>query len=102
MFIPQTAVEIGSRRWGSGLLVHELVHALDLATGRYNRDYMVRERRATFMQNVWRHHVGAKLRASYHNQFATLDYQYAARQRSIADYATYIFNWADFPKAPAN
>jgi hypothetical protein len=97
VFVPRAALEIGGPRWPSGLLVHELVHALDLASGRYNRDYRVRERRATFMQNVWRSHVGSRLRTSYHGEFATLDYQYAARHGTIAQYAEYIFTRADFP-----
>ena len=100
IFIPQSALEPGGSRWRSGLLVHELVHALDLATGRYNRDYTVRERRATFMQNVWRHRVGAALRVSYHGKFSTLDYQDASRHGTIAKYVNYIFTRADFPKTP--
>jgi len=99
VFVPRIALEVGSPRWRSGLLVHELVHALDLATGRYNRDYTVRERRATFMQNLWRHEVGARLRVSYHGRFATLDYQHAARQGAIAAYADHVFTRADFPPA---
>jgi len=94
------ALDPGGPRWRSGLLIHELVHALDLVTGRYNRDYSVRERRAVFMQNVWRLHVGSKLRVSYHGDFATLDYQYAARHGTITEYANYIFTRADFPKPP--
>lgn len=103
VFIPQVALEVGSARWRSGLLVHELVHALDLASGRYNRDYTVRERRATFVQNVWRHDVGSRLRVSYHGRFATVDYQSAAQHGAIAAYADYIFTRADFPlpAAPA-
>ncbi len=34
----------------NGMLVHELVHALDLASGRYHRDSSVRERRVVFLQ----------------------------------------------------
>jgi len=101
VYIPQAALEPGSPRWRSGLLVHELVHALDLASGRYNRDYTVRERRATFMQNLWRHDVGSRLRVSYHGRFATLDYQFASEHGEIAAYAGYIFARADFPKPPA-
>jgi hypothetical protein len=101
VFIPQSAVEPGGPRWNSGLLVHELVHALDLTSGRYSRDYTVRERRATFIQNAWRHHVGYQLRVSYHGQFATLDYQYASRRGTIAEYMNYIFTRPDFPRPPA-
>lgn len=101
IFVPRSALEPGSARWNSGLLVHELVHALDLAGGRYNRDYTVRERRAVFMQNIWRQHAGHRLRVAYHGKFATVDYQYALRRGAIAQYAQYIFARADFPPAPA-
>lgn len=101
IFIPQSAVEPGSHRWNSGLLAHELVHALDFATGRYHRDYTVRERRATFIQNIWRHQVNSPLRTTYHGRFPTMDYQYASKQGTIADYAEYIFSREDFPKPPA-
>ncbi len=101
VFVPPAALEVGSPRWRSGLLVHELVHALDLASGRYNRDYKVRERRASFMQNVWRHDVGSRLRVTYHGRFATVDYQVAAQQGAIAAYANYIFTRADFPPPAA-
>ena len=102
VFLPQSAVEPGTPRWKSGLLVHELVHALDLASGRYNRDYIVRERRAVFMQNIWRQHVGYKLRVSYHGQFDTMDYQDASRSGATADCLRYIFTTADFPRPASN
>lgn len=100
IFLPQSAVEPGSSRWKSGLLVHELVHALDLASGRYNRDYKVRERRAVLVQNIWRHRAGFQLRVSYHEAFPTLDYQYASKRGTVAEYVNYIFTRADFPEAP--
>lgn len=100
IFIPQSAVEPGSSRWKSGLLVHELVHALDLASGRYNRDYRVRERRAVLMQNIWRYRAGFQLRTSYHGAFPTLDYQYAEARGATGEYVSYIFTRADFPEAP--
>ena len=100
IFVPQSAVEPASARWKSGLLVHELVHALDLASGRYNRDYTVRERRAVFVQNIWRRHVGYRLRVSYHGAFATLDYQFSSQGGAIAEYVNYIFTRDDFPAPP--
>jgi hypothetical protein len=100
IFLPQSGVEPGSSRWKSGLLVHELVHALDLASGRYNRDYRVRERRAVLVQNIWRHRVGFQLRTSYHGAFPTLDYQYAETRGTTGEYVNYIFTRADFPEAP--
>ena len=97
IYIPQTAVDPGSERWRSGLLVHELVHGLDLATGRYNPDYRVRERRAVFLQNIWRERTGFPLRTSYHGAFPTMDYQYAKSVGLTASYLEYIFRRSDFP-----
>lgn len=101
MFLPPEAVEPGQGFWKSGTLVHELTHAIDFANGRYNSKAAVRERRATFMQNVWRSHTGATLRTSYHGRFPTLDYQEALRRGALEEYARYIFMRADFPTPPA-
>ena len=101
IFVPPEAVEPGKGFWKSGMLVHELTHAIDLANGRYNPEVTVRERRATFMQNVWRSHTGATLRTSYHGRFPTLDYQEALRRRALEDYARHIFMRSDFPKPPS-
>lgn len=100
VFVPPNAVE-PTNAHKSGVLVHELTHAIDLAYGRYNKDAAVRERRAVFIQNVWRARVGAQLRTSYHDRFPTLDYQEAARRGTIDEYARYIFTRSDFPKPPA-
>jgi len=97
-FVPLSALQTGHGQWKNGVLVHELVHALDLATGHWNGDSSVRERRATFMQNLWRRDVGAPLRESYHGRFATLDYQHAAREGTITEYVGYILTRSDFPK----
>jgi Effector protein len=99
-FVPLSAIQPGHDQWRNGVLVHELVHALDLATGHWNSDTSVRERRATFMQNLWRRHVGTPLRESYHGRFATQDYQHAARQGTITEYVDYILTQSDFPKPP--
>ena len=100
IYIPQSAIVPGSERWRSGLLVHELVHGLDLATGRYNRDYAVRERRAVFLQNIWRERTAFSLRTSYHAVFPTMDYQYAKSLGLTANYLEYIFSRSDFPAPP--
>jgi hypothetical protein len=97
VFIPPDAVDPGASHWRTGVLVHELTHALDLANGRYSPEVTVRERRATFMQNAWRHHIGSGARTSYHGQFPTLDYQEAVRTKSVDEYARYIFTRSDFP-----
>lgn len=95
--LPISAVEPGSTRWKSGLLVHELVHALDLATGRYHADYTIRERRAVFMQNIWRSHTSYRLRSSYHGRFATLDHQQAARDGTVETWVAWVFERSDIP-----
>jgi hypothetical protein len=100
VFIPPDSVDPRSSHWRAGVLAHELTHALDLANGRYNRDATVRERRATFMQNAWRDHIGSELRVSYHGRFPTPDWQEAKRRGAIEQYANYIFNRADLPAAP--
>ncbi|MBP8309347.1 MAG: hypothetical protein KAY46_18885 [Burkholderiaceae bacterium] len=97
VFLNRDAVDEGSSHWRGGVLVHELTHALDLSTGRYNADVRVRERRAVFMQNVWRQRVGYPLRASYHGRFATLDYQVASKHGEIAEFGRYLFTGPDFP-----
>jgi hypothetical protein len=100
--LPPWGVDMASKRWGNGLLVHELVHALDLASGRYNPNNRVRERRAVFMANIWRDRIGHDLRTDYHGEFATLDYQEAKRQGRIDEYAGYLFARINFPVTPAN
>ena len=102
VYLNRDAVDDGSSHWNGGVLVHELVHALDLSTGRYNPDVRLRERRAVFMQNVWRQRVGYPLRSSYHGRFATVDYQRAAKHGEIADYGRYLFTRPDFPPERPN
>jgi hypothetical protein len=71
-----------------GVLVHEFMHAVDLAYGRIHVDPLVAERRAVFMENVWRDAHGWILSEWYHDQrlgsFETLEYQRAKRQGVIA------------------
>jgi hypothetical protein len=99
VYLPPDAVEPGNEHWKSGTLAHELTHAIDLANGRYNKDVKIRERRATFMQNVWRgSHSGFAIRTSYHGRFPTLDYQEAMRTGKMDEYARYIFTRSDLPK----
>lgn len=96
VFLPPAAVDPAKPRH-SGVLVHELTHAIDLAHGRYDRAAPVRERRAVFMQNLWRAGLGAPLRTSYHGRFPTLDYQEAARRGAIDAYAHDLFTRSGFP-----
>jgi hypothetical protein len=77
LYLNPEALRPGAKRYRNGTLVHELVHAVDLAYGQYNADYAVRERRAVFMQNLARELNGYKLRGSYHERFPTRHYQEA-------------------------
>jgi hypothetical protein len=72
--------EVSNSKNLSGTLAHELVHAVDLAYGRYDPSSVVREKRAVFFQNLWRDHFGYRLRRAYNDSFTTLEYQ-AAKQR---------------------
>jgi hypothetical protein len=100
VFVPPNAVDPANSH-KAGVFVHELTHAIDLAYGRYNKTATVRERRAVFMQNVWRARIGNTLRTSYHDSFPTLDYQEAVRKGAVDEYARYIFTRSDFPEPPA-
>lgn len=86
------------KSYESGVLTHELVHALDLAYGRYHSDGKVRERRAVFFQNVWRDHIGYKLRENYHGRFSTTDYQKAKSTNKIKDYVQWILSQNGLPQ----
>jgi len=61
-----------------GTLPHELVHAVDLTYGRLNPDRIVRERRAVFMENVWREAHAWRISERYFDgktaSFETLEY----------------------------
>lgn len=96
---PDTFVP-GSARWKGGLLVHELVHAIDLAYGRYHPAVSIRERRAVFLQNVWRASQGVALRTSYHGRFATTDLQQATKRGDAEEVARHVFTRPDLPMEP--
>ncbi len=71
-----------------GQLAHELTHAVDLAYGRMNPQRMVAERRAMFMENVWRDVHGWSLAEHYTDSklplFETLEYQRAKSRGVLA------------------
>jgi hypothetical protein len=101
LYIPPSAVQPQSRLWKSGVFVHELTHSMDLSCGRYHREGSVRERRAVWVQNYWRHRLGGvALRDDYHGQFATIDFQEGLRKRTLADYEPFLFTRSDFPQPP--
>lgn len=101
VYLNPEAVEEGRSYWKGGVLVHELVHALDLSSGRYNPDNRVRERRAVFIQNLWRDRAGHPLRESYHGYFPTPDYQIAVKRGEVAQLGRHLFTGPDFPAQPA-
>jgi hypothetical protein len=97
IFINPNRIDPKHRTYGRGTLAHEFVHAIDLAYGRYHPDYKVRERRAVFVQNIWRDLQNYRLRKSYHGRFATLEYQSAKKNQTIQDNLDYIFTGNTFP-----
>ena len=88
-----------------GMLPHELVHAVDIVYGRLHPDRLVRERRAVFMDNVWRDTHGWLISERYFDgkiaSFETLEYQRAKKQgaaaitRRVEQILT--VNWFDCP-----
>lgn len=97
IFINQNRITQTHKTYNSGTLIHELVHALDLASGNYHKDYKVRERRAIFFQNIWRSLHGKSLRTNYHDRFATLDYQNAKRDNQLENFIQYYFRHNALP-----
>ena len=85
------------KSYSRGTLMHELVHALDLASGRYHDDYVIREKRAVFFQNIWRMWHSSRLRKHYHQKFKTLEYQQALDAGLINEFVEYFFKYNDLP-----
>lgn len=80
-----------------GTLIHELVHALDLVMGKYHHNYLVREKRAIFFQNIWREAHNKTLRSHYHNRFKTKEYQKALKKDEVDGFVDYYFKHNDVP-----
>lgn len=97
VYINPDRVDPNNRTFGRGTLVHELVHALDLAKGQYNTDYMVREKRAVFFENIWRESHGHSLRDSYSGRFPTQEYQSKKASGRIAQFVDYYYRKNDIP-----
>ena len=97
IYLNEARVTPGHRSFMKGTLIHELVHALDLATGRYHENYVIREKRAVFFQNIWRDVQGARLRSAYHDRFPTLEYQGAVKRDEVEHFVEYYFNASDTP-----
>lgn len=97
IFINTNRITPSHKTYKSGTLIHEIVHALDLANGLYNSDYKIRERRAIFFQNIWRSLQHKTLRSNYHDRFQTLDYQNAVNSGTINTFVTHYFSHNDLP-----
>ena len=85
------------KSYKSGVLVHELAHAVDLAEGRYHGDYRIREKRAVFFQNDWRKNHGKALRKDYHGRFSTQEYQQYSAKGRVNDFVEYYLKNNDLP-----
>ena len=83
--------------YSSGTLIHELVHAHDLAYGQYSGDYSIREKRAIFFQNIWRHLQARKFRSHYHRRFKTVEFQEALNSKTVEEFVSYFFSYDDIP-----
>lgn len=85
------------KTYNSGTLIHELVHAYDLANGQYHSDYPIREKRAVFFQNIWRDTHSKELRAEYHGRFETNEYQEAKKLGKLNQFVKYYYAHNDVP-----
>lgn len=85
------------KTYNSGTLIHEIVHASDLANGKYHSSYTIREKRAVFFQNIWRNTHSKKLRTDYHGRFETNDYQNAKKAGELMQFVQHYFAYNDIP-----
>ncbi len=81
----------------NGTLAHELVHAVDIANGRYYKESEIREKRAVVFQNIWRRSVGRKLRRDYHGQFPTSEYETFKKSGKLDFLADHILTKSGLP-----
>lgn len=97
VFINVNRIDPNHKSYKNGTLIHELAHAVDLANGKYNGDYKIREKRAVFFENIWRHFNGKKLRTDYHGRFPTTEYQEAIANRTIDKFVRFYFADSGIP-----
>lgn len=97
IFINEHRIIKTHKSYRSGTLIHELVHAVDLVKGNYNGDYVIREKRAVFFQNIWRDKLGKSLRKSYHKRFSTDEYQNAIRDGGVTYFVRHYLSNNDLP-----
>lgn len=97
IFIVPGLIDPNDHNYGRGTLVHELVHAVDLAKGLYNREYPLREKRAGFFENIWREAHDYPLRTNYADRFPVIEYQVAKSAGGIEDFIEHYYNNNDVP-----
>ncbi len=97
IFINKNRITKTHKTYNSGTLIHEIVHASDLANGKYHSSYPVREKRAIFFQNIWRNTHSTKLRTNYHGRFETIEYQSAKKTGTLKEFVQYYFAHSDIP-----
>lgn len=94
IYINVNRITATHKSYKSGTFIHELAHAVDLVKGNYHKDYMFREKRAVFFQNIWRNKHGKKLREMYHQRFKTREYQESRMKGTITNFVNYYFNYS--------
>jgi len=97
IYINEDRITLNHKTYNRGTLIHEFVHALDLANGKYHGDYIIREKRAVFFQNIWRKTHQKALRSSYHGRFKTLEYQNAVASGKIKQFVEHYYSNNDIP-----
>ena len=102
IYINPKRISATDKTYSHGTLIHELVHALDLVNDHYHEDYVIREKRAVFFQNIWREAHGKRLRKHYHKKFDTLEYQQASENGRIGEFVEYYFTHDDLPAETAS
>lgn len=97
IFINLERIDPNNRTFGRGTLIHEFVHAMDLAMGQYNSDYTIREKRAVFFENIWRESQNYNLRTSYSGRFPTREYQNEKTSNRIEQFIAHYHSSNDVP-----
>ncbi len=97
IYINKNRITQTHKTYNSGILIHEIVHASDLANGKYHHSYPIREKRAIFFQNIWRDTHSKKLRTDYHRRFETTEYQQAKKAGELNKFVKYYFSYNDIP-----
>ena len=97
IYINTNRITKAHKTYSSGTLIHELVHASDLANGKYHGSYPIREKRAVFFQNIWRNMHSKELRTDYHGRFETDEYQKAIKSGNIKQFVSHYFEYNDIP-----